>query len=69
MEEADEGEVMILNVVKAGEERPTRCLTDEKEFQAWKKRKGCKRKRRIKTGGYVIECCTEEKEYMLWRNQ
>jgi hypothetical protein len=31
--------MMIIKVVKAGTERPPRCLMDGEEFQAWKEPK------------------------------
>jgi hypothetical protein len=31
IEEAEEGEMLIVDVVKVGEERAPKCLTDEKE--------------------------------------
>jgi hypothetical protein len=42
----DGRKMMIINMVRAGEERLPRCLTDEKEFQAWGQWKECERKGR-----------------------
>jgi hypothetical protein len=46
-------EVMIIQVLKAGEERLPRCITDEEEFQAGREQKECKRKQRIEAEDYV----------------
>ncbi len=43
VEEADWVKILFINVVKAGEERPPKCLMDEEEFQAWMKQKECER--------------------------
>ncbi len=46
----DGRKMMIINMVRAGEERLPRCLTDEKEFKAWGQWKECERKRKIEAG-------------------
>jgi hypothetical protein len=43
VEEADWVKILFINVVKAGEEWPLKCLMDEEEFQAWRKQKECER--------------------------
>ncbi len=44
--------------------RPPKSLTDGKEFQLWRERKECGRKKKIEAGEYVTECLMEEKEYI-----
>jgi hypothetical protein len=41
----DEGEVMIIKVERAVEGRPFWCLSDEEDFQSWKKVEGMQQKK------------------------
>ncbi len=43
MEEADWVKILFINVVKAGEEGPPKCLMDEEEFQVRREQKECER--------------------------
>jgi hypothetical protein len=40
--------MLIVDVVKVGEERAPKCLTDEKESKDWGSERNVKRKRRFK---------------------
>jgi hypothetical protein len=47
MEEGDEGEMLIINTVKSGDEGLSKCIMDKENFQAQRERKQCKRTRKI----------------------
>ncbi len=59
MEGANEGEVPIITVMKAGEESPPNASQMGKKSG----------KKYVAGGKYVTECLTEEEECVLWRKQ
>jgi hypothetical protein len=66
MEEAMEGEVLVINMMRAEEDKPPRCLTEEEEFQVWREQKESETKKKIDAGDSVVEHHTKEEEQILW---
>jgi hypothetical protein len=48
--EADAGELLVANVMKAGGKRPPKCLINEEKFRALRKQKECESKKKIEAG-------------------
>jgi hypothetical protein len=61
MEGADDGEVLVVNVMKVDREECPKCLTIVDKFLVRRERKEFERKKKIEAGEYMAGCFTKQK--------